>query len=93
MQQISFTPHGGALEVNAFYASQQFLLKGYGNYLGLLRLGTFMADQMGLTFSAANVLVGIAQMAPHRRDHQFQKLVQAAESVLETVLETSVASP
>jgi hypothetical protein len=63
LQQLSFVPvHDGTLIMNAFYATQQILRKGYGNYLGLCRLGAFMANQMHLNFSRLNIFVGVAQM-------------------------------
>uniref|UniRef100_UPI0035CBA2B3 thymidylate synthase n=1 Tax=uncultured Sphingomonas sp. TaxID=158754 RepID=UPI0035CBA2B3 len=62
LQQVSFTFDGEGLHLNAFYATQQLARKGYGNYLGLARLGAFMANEMGLTFEQLNVFVGVAQM-------------------------------
>jgi hypothetical protein len=63
LQQLSFVPlHDGTLVLNAFYATQQVLRKGYGNYLGLSRLGLFMGKQMGLKFARLNVFVGVAKM-------------------------------
>jgi len=63
LQQISLAPlKGGGLSVNAFYATQQILKKGYGNYLGLCRLAAFMAREMGLTLERLNVFVGVAKI-------------------------------
>ena len=62
LQQVSFTFDSGALHLNAFYATQQIARKAYGNYLGLARLGAFMASQMKLRFEQLNVFVGMAQM-------------------------------
>ncbi|MFA6965261.1 thymidylate synthase [Bosea sp. (in: a-proteobacteria)] len=63
LQQVSFTFAGDAgLVVNAFYATQQIVHKGYGNYLGLARLGTFMASQMKRRLERLNIFVGIAKM-------------------------------
>ena len=47
------------LEVMAFYANQILLEKAYGNYLGLYRLGQFMAGEMGLK------LTGVTCIASH----------------------------
>jgi hypothetical protein len=80
MQQISFAPHDATLDVNAFYASQQFLLKGYGNYLGLTRLGQFMASQMGLQLRSVNVFAGIAKIDVSRSS-EFRKLIATAEDL------------
>ncbi|MEQ1567183.1 MAG: thymidylate synthase [Myxococcota bacterium] len=48
LQHVAFTPMGEELSVTAFYATQYLLKRGYGNYLGLCRLGAFMAHEMGL---------------------------------------------
>lgn len=68
LQQISFTFEDGALHLNAFYATQQIARKAYGNYLGLARLGAFMANQMELRFEQLNVFVGLAQMDCSKAD-------------------------
>jgi hypothetical protein len=48
LQQVAFTPIGGEeLGVTGFYATQYQLEKAYGNYLGLCRLGRFVAAQLG----------------------------------------------
>lgn len=61
---ISFVPNNEnkTLVLNAFYATQQILEKAYGNYLGLCRLGHFMAGEMGLTFERMNCFVGVAKL-------------------------------
>ena len=52
LQQVVFRPNGtngkDGMTVVAFYATQLLMEKAYGNYLGLYRLGRFMAEQMGL---------------------------------------------
>jgi len=62
LQHVSFVPQGETLTLNAFYATQQLLNKAYGNYLGLCRLGNFMAHEMGLTFSKMNCFIGVAKL-------------------------------
>jgi thymidylate synthase len=62
LQHVSFVPQKSTLTMNAFYATQQLLNKAYGNYLGLCRLGNFMAHEMGLTFSKMNCFVGVAKL-------------------------------
>lgn len=59
LQQVSFVPAGGELVLNAFYATQQIFDKAYGNYLGLCRLGQFMAAEMGLKFGRMNCFTGV----------------------------------
>lgn len=52
LQQVVFYPNGSngkdGLSVVAFYANQTLAEKAYGNYLGLYRLGRFMANEMGI---------------------------------------------
>ena len=36
--------------------------KAYGNYLGLARLGVFMAHEMGMSMAQLNVMVGVAKL-------------------------------
>jgi hypothetical protein len=63
LQHISFVPvRDGTLVVNAFYATQQLFDKAYGNYLGLCRLGHFMAGEMGLRLGRLNCFVGVAKL-------------------------------
>ena len=63
LQHVSFVPvQNGTLTVNAFYATQQLFDKAYGNYLGLCRLGHFMAGEMGLRLGRLNCFVGVAKL-------------------------------
>lgn len=52
LQQVVFYPNGAkgkeGLTLVAFYANQTLAEKAYGNYLGLYRLGSFMAKEMGI---------------------------------------------
>jgi len=52
LHQVCLTPIGpngrDGLTITGFYATQRLLDKGYGNFLGLCRLGAFMAHEMGL---------------------------------------------
>jgi hypothetical protein len=54
LHQVAFTPRGtngkDGLEVTAFYATQHIFEKAYGNYLGLCRLGQFVAHELGIQF-------------------------------------------
>ncbi|MEO1373808.1 MAG: thymidylate synthase [Cyanobacteria bacterium J06635_10] len=61
---ISFVPNNDdkTLVLNAFYATQQIFSKAYGNYLGLCKLGHFMAYEMGLTFERMNCFVGVEKL-------------------------------
>ncbi|MCH7662925.1 MAG: thymidylate synthase [Chloroflexi bacterium] len=60
LQQVSLNPIGtnGAdgLVITGLYPKQLWSSKGYGNLLGLIRLGAFMATEMNLTLSRAEVI-------------------------------------
>jgi hypothetical protein len=83
LQHVSFVPQGEALTLNAFYATQQLLNKAYGNYLGLCRLGNFMAHEMGLTFSRMNCFVGVAKVEHIGKEKNIPKNSPILDSVKE----------
>jgi hypothetical protein len=67
LHQVCFTPLGengvDGLAATGFYATQHLLTKAYGNYLGLIRLGHFVAQAIGLkltrmTCFSAKVVLG-----------------------------------
>lgn len=85
LQQVSFTFSGDdGLIANAFYATQQIVHKGYGNYLGLGRLGTFMASQMKRRLERLNIFVGIAKMDKiGKTDGDFATMLATVRAELE----------
>jgi len=62
LQHVTFVPTSGSLTANAFYATQQLFVRAYGNYLGLARLGIFMAHEMGLKMTRLNIFIGIEKL-------------------------------
>ena len=79
LQQVSFVPVGNGLVMNAFYATQQLFDKAYGNYLGLSRLGAFMAREMNLSLIRVNVNVGVAKLERiTKTTSKLQPLIKAA---------------
>lgn len=92
LQQVSFVPDDGDLTVNAFYATQQIARKGYGNYLGLARLGAFMANEMKLRFAQLNIFVGVAKMDVGKTDPDFQALLSVVRAQLAKHAGESVAA-
>lgn len=64
LQHVTFVPdfHDGTVGLNAFYATQQLFEKGYGNYLGLARLGLFFASQTGLRFTRVTCFAGVEKI-------------------------------
>ena len=62
LQQVAFVPvEGEGLCVTGFYPMQYLFERAYGNYLGLCRLGRFMAAQMGLHFVRMVCVASIAR--------------------------------
>ncbi|MBX7198515.1 MAG: hypothetical protein K1X51_03990 [Rhodospirillaceae bacterium] len=92
LQQVSFVPDDGDLYVNAFYATQQIARKGYGNYLGLARLGAFMAREMELRLTRLNIFVGVAKMDVGKTEADFQALLAVAKKHLAAQKGAAVAA-
>ena len=64
MQQVSFLPTSAnkSLHVVGFYPHQYLFQRAYGNYLGLIRLGKFVAHEMHLTLTAMTCVSTIAEL-------------------------------
>lgn len=69
LQHVSFAPDfkRKTVALNAFYATQQLFIKAYGNWLGLFRLGAFVASQTNLRFERLNCFTGIQKMEQANR--------------------------
>ena len=81
LQQVAFAPgRDGSLTVTGFYAKQYIYERAYGNYLGLCRLGHFMAHEMGLTLSRV-VCIATPAARVHSKKH-LSKLAYQVESAL-----------
>jgi hypothetical protein len=61
LQHVTFAPINGGLCVNAFYATQYMVERAYGNYVGLCRLGRFVAHEIGLPLLRLTCFTGIAE--------------------------------
>lgn len=88
LQQLSFVPVEEGLIVNAFYATQQLFEKAYGNYLGVCRLGAFMAKEMGLSLSRVNVFAGVLKLERiGKRDAALQPVINEVRRAIAEVKE------
>jgi len=69
LQHVTFVPSfsEGTLMLNAFYATQQLFAKGYGNFVGLARLGLFVAGQVGLALTRVTCFVAVEKMEKKAR--------------------------
>jgi thymidylate synthase len=63
LQHVTFfrTSNGG-LVLNSFYAMQYLYEKGYGNWLGLINLGKFVADELGTELERFNCFIGVEKL-------------------------------
>ena len=63
LHQIAFLPlEANGLCVTAFYPMHYLFERAYGNYLGLCRLGQFMAANMGLDFAQLTCVSSVAKL-------------------------------
>lgn len=60
LQHVTFAPTSDGLNVNAFYATQYMVERAYGNYLGLCRLGQFVAHELKLPLRRFTCFTGLA---------------------------------
>jgi len=77
LQQVAFArTKDDGLAVTGFYAMQYIFGRAYGNYLGLCRLGQFMAYEMELTLSRVTCIA-----TPAKRDKTKQALTLLATRI------------
>ncbi len=82
LQQVAFAPQGSdGLAVTGFYATQYIFERAYGNYLGLCRLGGFMAQELGRQLTQVNCVA-----SPAKRDRP-KRLLQELAREVETILD------
>jgi thymidylate synthase len=62
LQHVTFAPTKDGLSVNAFYATQYMVKRAYGNYVGLCRLGQFVAHELGIRLARVTCYAGIAEL-------------------------------
>jgi hypothetical protein len=69
LQHVNFIPHPSKkeLDIVGYYTNQYIFEKAYGNYLGLYRLGTFMAHEMGLNLSRVMCIASCAKLADWKK--------------------------
>lgn len=60
---MSVVPDGNQLDLCAFYAMQLVLEKAYGNYLGLVRLGEFLAHEMTLELRRVTCVASVTKLS------------------------------
>lgn len=63
LQHVTFyvTEEKG-LVLNGFYAMQHIYEKAYGNWLGLINLGKFVSEELGISFERFNCFISIEKL-------------------------------
>ncbi len=86
LQQVVFHPHGSngkdGMTLVALYANQLLLEKAYGNYLGLYRLGRFMAGEMGLKLRGVTCIATNLKLSREFSKTKLAPLKEAMEKEL-----------
>ncbi len=75
LQHVTFyKSEDGGLILNSFYAIQYLFRRAYGNWLGLINLGKFIAHELDLKFERFNCYVGI-EILDHLKKEEANKLL------------------
>lgn len=82
LQQVAFAGKNGGLSVTGFYATQYIFERAYGNYLGLFRLGQFMAHEMKLRLEQVICVASPAKLSGGRK-RDLSKLAAQVKEALE----------
>lgn len=82
LQHVTFAPYGDghSMTINGFYAMQHLFERAYGNYLGLCRLGRFIAHELSLELVQMNCMVGIGKLEVY--NSHIKKLAERIEKIL-----------
>ena len=63
LQHVTFcVSENGGLVMNSFYAMQYLFQRAYGNWLGLINLGKFVAREAGLELERFNCFAGVEKL-------------------------------
>lgn len=75
LQHVTFyKSENGGLILNGFYAVQYLYRRAYGNWLGLINLGKFVAKETGLELERFNCFIGVEQL-DHLKKNEARKLL------------------
>lgn len=79
LQHVTFcVSENGGLVMNSFYAMQYLFQRAYGNWLGLINLGKFVAHEAGLELVLFNCFVGVEKLDSMTKEKakQFLKSIE-----------------
>lgn len=75
LQHVTFyKSETGGLVINSFYAMQYLYQRAYGNWLGLINLGKFVASESGLELERFNCFIGVEKL-DHLTKTEAKKLI------------------
>jgi len=81
LQHVTFyKSEEGGLVLNCFYAIQYLYRRAYGNWLGLVNLGKFVAREAGLEFERLNCFVGVEHL-DHLKKQEARLLLSAIDQM------------
>ena len=87
LQQVAFAQQGSdGLSVTGFYATQYIFERAYGNYLGLCRLGRFMAQEMGRQLTQVSCVSSPATAGPKTKGY-LRELARGIQGILDQLEE------
>jgi hypothetical protein len=87
LQQIAVAAVNNQLTITGFYPMQYHFEKSYGNYLGLFRLGEFIAHALECTLVQMTCVSNVLSLGNHRKsemDILLDELAEAAPGVVDT---------
>lgn len=86
LHQVCFTPKGSngedGLIATGFYANQYLYKRAYGNYLGLCRLGKFVAHEIGLELTQMVCYSAIATLDDGLRKKDLRSLNDQLKAII-----------
>ena len=87
LQQVAFAPQGAdGLMVTGLYATQYIFERAYGNYLGLCRLGRFMAQEMGKQLTQVTCVASPAKGGDKTKGY-LRELARGAAGIVDQLQE------
>jgi thymidylate synthase len=82
LQHVTFyKSETGGLVLNSFYAIQYLYRRAYGNWLGLINLGKFVAQEAGLEFERFNCFIGVEHL-DHIKKNEAKKLLTSLDLMI-----------
>ena len=83
LHQVAFTPlRDNSLGITGYYGLEYIVDKAYGNYLGLAKLGAFMAHEMGLRLEQVSIVASVATLGARIPRPQLVELIEAVEGYI-----------